>query len=145
MKLVGIISICAVVLLTGCTESKREVVQDLAGHEDLALFTLHSLAGQRDGDRLYARAIFSDSSSILAVEMQFAIGSPTKLQSGGWRWMRSGKLLSGIVASRSVTFLGGQDGPPSIGGTFDLIGADGVARYRIHIPNTQLKTRLSSR
>ena len=145
MKLAGFITICAVFLLTACAESKREVVQDLTGNENLSLFTLHSLAGTRDGDRLYARAIISDSSSILAVEMQFAIGSPTKLQSGGWRWMRNRQLLSGIVASRSVTFLGGQDGPPSIGGTFDLIGADGVALYRIHIPNTQLKTRLSSR
>jgi hypothetical protein len=112
----------------------------LASHEYLSSFTLHSLAGTRDGDRLHAQAIFSDSSSILTVELHFAIGSPTTLESGVWRWSRSGQLLSGAVASRSVTFLGGQDGPPSIGGTFDLLGADGVARYRVNIPVTQLKT-----
>ena len=128
-------------LLAGCGESKRMAVQDLASHEYLSSFTLHSLAGTRDGDRLHAQAIFSDSSSILTVELHFAIGSPTTLESGVWRWSRSGQLLSGAVNSRSVTFLGGQDGPPSIGGTFDLLGSDGVARYRVNIPVTQLKTR----
>jgi hypothetical protein len=107
----------------------------------LSSFTLHSLAGTRDGDRLHAQALFSDSSSILTVEMHFAVGSPTTLESGGWRWSRGGQLQSGSVSSRAVTFLGGQDGPPSIGGTFDLLGPDGVTRYRVNIPVTQLKTR----
>ncbi len=127
-------------MLAACGESKRMAVQDLASHENLSSFTLHSLAGTRDGDRLHAQAIFSDSSSILSVEMHFAIGSPTTLESGAWRWSRSGQLLSGAVAARSVTFLGGQDGPPSIGGTFELLGADGAARYRVNIPVTPLKT-----
>jgi hypothetical protein len=135
------ISICGALLLTCCGESKRMAVQDLTTLEYLASFTLHSVAGTRDGDRLHAQAIFSDSSSILTVQMHFAIGSPTKLESGEWRWTRGGQLLSGAVASRPVTFLGGQDGPPSIGGTFDLLGPDGVARYRVNIPVTQLKTR----
>jgi hypothetical protein len=133
-----------VVLLVACGEPKRAVVQDLASHEALSSFMLHSVAGTRDGDRLQAQAIFSDSSSILTVEMHFAIGSPTTLESGAWRWSRSGQLLTGGVASRSVTFLGGQDGPPSIGGTFDLLGTDGLARYRVNIPVTQLKTRWKS-
>jgi hypothetical protein len=133
-----------IVLLAACDEPKRTAVQDLAGHETLSSFTLHSVAGTRDGDRLQVQAIFSDSSSILTVEMHFAIGSPTTLESGAWRWSRSGQLLTGAVASRSVTFLGGQDGPPSIGGTFDLLGADGLGRYRVKTPVTQLKTRWKS-
>ena len=133
-----------VVLLVSCGQPKPAAVQDLASHETLSSFTLHSVAGTRDGDRLHTQAIFSDSSSILTVEMHFAIGSPTTLESGVWRWSRSGQLLTGAVASRSVTFLGGQDGPPSIGGTFDLLGTDGLARYRVNIPVTQLKTRWKS-
>ena len=84
--------------------------------------------------------MFSDSSSILTVEMHFAIGSPTVLKSGAWRWSSNGQQLGGAVAGRSVTFLGGQDGPPSIGGTFDLLDANGVALYRVSIPVTELKT-----
>lgn len=39
-------------------------------------------------------------------------------------------------------FLGGQDGPPSIGGSFDLRDGTGAAAYRITIPTTELKTKL---
>ena len=51
------------------------------------------------------------------MEMRFAIGSPTTLESGTWRWSRNNQVAAGSIAARSVTFLGGQDGPPSIGGT----------------------------
>jgi len=74
--------------------------------------------------------------------MRFAIGAPTKLESGRWQWTRDGRLLSGTVAERSVMFLGGQDGPPSIGGRFDLRDAAGAAVYRITIPTTELKQKL---
>ena len=57
----------------------------------------------RDGDRLQTVATFSDSSSILTVEMRFAIGSPTRLESGTWRWSRNSQLREGTVAGRSVT------------------------------------------
>jgi hypothetical protein len=137
-----LVPVYGLLLLAACGGGSRESVQDLAGHEDLGLFKLQSMAGVRDGDRLRAQAMFSDSSSILTVEMHFAIGSPTTLESGTWRWMRKGQLLSGTVASRSVTFLGGQDGPPSIGGSFDLLGSDSTARFRVRIPVTPLKTRL---
>ena len=43
------------------------------------------------------------------------------------------------AAARSVTFLGGQSGPPSIGGIFDLVGPSGAALYRVNIPVTELK------
>jgi hypothetical protein len=95
--------------------------------------------GTRDGDRLQTLATFSDSSSILTVEMRFAIGSPTKLESGTWRWSRNNQLQSGSVTARSVKFLGGQDGPPSIGGSYDLVGAAGTAVYRITIPVREMR------
>ncbi len=39
-------------------------------------------------------------------------------------------------------FLGGQDGPPSLGGKFDLLNPAGIAVYRITIPTTELKNKL---
>ncbi len=130
-------------MLASCG-SKRPVVEDLVRHENLSLFKLHSLRGTRDGDHLRTQAAFSDSSSILTVEMRFAIGSPTTLESGTWQWSRNNQPLDGTVAARSVTFLGGQDGPPSIGGTFDLLGPDTTAQYRVTIPITELKERLKT-
>lgn len=136
---------CAVLLLACCGRSKTAAIEDLSGQADLSLFKLHTLRGTRDGDRLQTQAVFSDSSSILTMEMNFAIGSPTTLQSGAWRWSRNNQMASGTIAARSVTFLGGQDGPPSIGGTFELREADGLARYRVIIPVTALPERWQPR
>ncbi|MBV9771186.1 MAG: hypothetical protein JOZ32_16560 [Bryobacterales bacterium] len=123
--------------LTACVHSGRPALQDLAHHEDLSGFKIQSVQGVRDGDRLNAQVLISDSSSILTLDLHFAIGSPSRLESGDWRWARPGHLLNGTVSARSVTFLGGQDGPPSIGGTFDLAGPDG-SLYRVIVPLTVL-------
>ena len=120
-----------------CAHSERRPLQDLSGREDLSRFTIQSVHGVRDGDRLTAQVLISDSSSILALDLHFAVGSPTTLQSGQWQWSRPGQMLNGTVLARSVTFLGGQDGPPSIGGTFDLSGPSDAA-YRVTLPLTVL-------
>jgi hypothetical protein len=99
-----------------------------------------ALHGARNGDRLNARAIFSDSSSILTVELHFVLGAPSRLDAGTWNWARK-QATGGSVQSRSVLFLGGQDGPPSIGGTFDLVDSAGAARYRVTIPATEVRAR----
>jgi hypothetical protein len=124
-------------VLLGCGHADRNPLQDPSGHEDLSGFKIQSMRGLRDGDRLAAQVLISDSSSILTLDLHFAIGSPTTLQSGTWRWSRPGRLLDGAVSARSVTFLGGQDGPPSIGGTFDLTASDG-SMYRATLPLTAL-------
>jgi hypothetical protein len=134
-------------LLAGCAHTDRRSLEDPSGHEDLSRFSIQSVRGVRDGDRLNAQVLISDSSSILTLDLHFAIGSPTTLQSGTWQWSRpdqSVSLLSGTVSARSVTFLGGQDGPPSIGGTFDLTGADG-SMYRVTLPLTALPRAIKQR
>ena len=123
-------------------ETEQSTVQDLAKHQVLTAFKQQWIRGTRDGDRLRTRVMFSDSSSILTLEMRFTIGSPTTLELGSWHWNRNNQLLGGPITERGVTFLGGQDGPPSIGGTFDLLGADGKAEYRVKIPVTELKRTL---
>lgn len=140
----GLSFVVLLVLLAGCARSERRPLQDLSGHEDLAGFNIQSLRGIRDGDRLTAQVLISDSSSILTLDLHFAIGSPTTLQSGTWRWSRSGQFLDGQVSARSVTFLGGQDGPPSIGGTFDLSNSRG-AMYRVNLPLTALPRAIIQR
>jgi len=133
---------CVAVFLWACATPPKPPVEDLSGRENLSLFTLAQLRGTRNGDRLDAEAKFEDGSSTFTVEMRFVIGTPTRLQSGRWQRTRGSALTSGSVAERSVMFLGGQDGPPSIGGRFDLLDPSGAAEYRITIPATELKTKL---
>lgn len=140
----SITPILILLLVASCASPDRRPLRDLSGHEDLSGFTIQSVRGVRDGDRLAAQVLISDSSSILTLDLHFAIGSPTTLASGDWRWSRPGRLLNGTLSARSVMFLGGQDGPPSIGGTFDLTATDGSI-YRVTLPLTALPRRFESK
>ncbi|MFN0170741.1 MAG: hypothetical protein ACKV22_30335 [Bryobacteraceae bacterium] len=126
------------ILLTACGRQAVPPVQDLAGGSDVSRFALTSIKGTRDGERLNVLAVFGDGARELRVDLQFITGSPTRLTSGRW----SGLDGEGQVRERSVTFLGGQSGPPSIGGRFDLTGPDHVPRYRVTIPLQPLRNRL---
>ena len=128
--------------MAACAKPPQPPVEDLSRRENLSSYTLRQMRGTRVGDRLDAEAIFGDGSSTLTVDMRFVIGAPTKLESGRWQWTRDGRLMSGTVAERSVMFLGGQDGPPSVGGRFDLQDAAGAADYWITIPTSELKQKL---
>jgi hypothetical protein len=132
---------CLFAFVATCNKPPRQPVEDLTGHENLASYVLRQVRGTRDGDRLDVEAIFGDGSSTLTVKMRFDVGSPTRLNSGRWQWMRD-RAAGGAVAERSVMFLGGQDGPPSIGGSYDLLDSAGVAQYRITIPTTELERKL---
>jgi|SRR5579862_1049768 len=131
----GLLMVC--LAMVGCARSAHHPLEDLSGHEDLSRFTLQGVHGVRDGDRLAAQVLISDSSSILTLDLHFAIGSPTTLQSGTWRWSRPSGMLSGPVVARAVTFLGGQDDGPSIGGMFDAVEGSTPA-YRVNLPLTVL-------
>jgi hypothetical protein len=125
-------------VLAACAPSPSIVLQDLSGSQNLRRFTLQWVHGVRDGDRMPVRVLISNSSSVVTLDLHFAIGVPTTLESGTWSWsFQDGGSREGTVAARSVKFLGGQDGPPSIGGTFDLTGPGGYA-YRVTIPLTEL-------
>jgi len=132
----------ALALLVACAKPPRAPIEDLSGRENLSTYTLREVRGTRNGDRLDAEAQFGDDSSVLHVKMRFDIGAPTKLHSGTWHWSRDGRVMDGTVAERSVMFLGGQDGPPSIGGRFDLFDTASTARYRITVPTTELTMKL---
>jgi hypothetical protein len=132
----GVLIFC--IALAACAPSPSIIFEDLSGHQNLRRFTLQWVHGVRDGDRMPVRVLISDSSSVVTLDLHFAIGVPTTLESGTWSWSFSdGSAREGTVSARSVMFLGGQDGPPSIGGTFDLTGPGGYA-YRVTIPLTVL-------
>jgi hypothetical protein len=83
-------------------------------------------------------AVYGDGSRSLAVHLQFKLTPQAKLERGTW----AGLAGKGSVQERSVTFLGGQSGPPSISGRFDLMGSGDRAIYRVTIPLQPLKGTL---
>ena len=65
-------------------------------------------------NRLDVQAIYSDGARQVRVHLRFPVTPPTRLASGTWNGFGS----EAGVRERSSTFLGGQSGPPSIGGRF---------------------------
>ena len=127
------------VALAGCRTPEAKPGEDIGGGRDVSRFVLTSIRGTRDGDRLNVVSVFGGAAGEqISVALQFTIGIPTSLKSGTWTGLGAG----GVVKERSVTFLGGQSGPPSIGGRFDLVAPDGRARYRVNIPVQELKNKL---
>jgi hypothetical protein len=132
------LAVWGLVILTGCGSRPSDPVEDLGGARAVANFALRSLQGTRDGERLEVLALYGDGSRDLSVRLHFRVTPPARLESGAW----TGLAGEGHVRERSVTFLGGQSGPPSIGGRFDLIGPDHRPLYRITIPLQELKRGL---
>lgn len=128
-----------ILLLAGCRTKDARPVEDLDGGRDVSRFVLTSIKGTRDGDRLAVQAVFGGAAGErIQVDLRFTVGVPTSLKSGTWTGLGSG----GGVKERSVTFLGGQSGPPSIGGRFDLLTPDGNPLYRVTIPLRELRDKL---
>ena len=117
-------------LFAGCGSQQTKPVEVISGTREAAEFGLTSLKGTRDGDRVAVQAVYGGGSQTLTVHLQFKLLPEAKLERGTW----AGLAGEGRVQERSVTFLGGQSGPPSIGGRFDLIGAGDQPLYRVSIP-----------
>ena len=131
--------VAGIVLAAGCSRGPQPLVEDLTGQHDVAHWTLQEFAGQRDGDRLNAVLIVGDTAKSLSCALRFRIGAPTTLESGSWIEDRGLARTDRPVRATSVTFLGGQDGPPSLGGTLELLDAAGRLKYRLRVPTTPLK------
>lgn len=129
------LNIAVFLLLASCSGAKHALVEDLNQREDFGLMRVGSARGIRDGDRLSAQLLITDSSNILTMDLHFLVTPPTHLESGSWTFSRG---TGGRVEARSITFLGGQSGPPSLGGTFDLLDPQGKTRFRVHLPTTLL-------
>jgi len=67
-------------VVASCGPADKRPLRDLTGKEDLSRFTIQSVRGLRDGDHLTAQVVISDSSSILSLDLDFAVGSPTTLE-----------------------------------------------------------------
>jgi hypothetical protein len=132
------VSLTSIVMFAGCARQPAKPVEELGGGRDVSQFELLSLQGSRDGDRLDVKAVYGDGSDRIVVGLHFRVTPPPRLESGTWNGFSS----AGGVRDRASTFLGGQSGPPSIGGSFDLLAPDGRPLYRITIPLQPLNKRL---
>jgi hypothetical protein len=137
-------ALLSILFLAACSSAPKVAsVQDLNEEENFSDVKLMSMRGTRDGDVLDAEARLSARAMLLTLNMRFTIGTPTTLKNGAWTGVRpSVGTETGSIVARDVSFLGGQGGNPSVGGTFDLVDAKGTHKYRVVIPLLELTQRL---
>jgi hypothetical protein len=129
--------LAAILVLAGCQSGKLSIRRTRDGQE-LTTYRLRSLTGIRDGDKLLSEAVVADNTGTLTMQMKFQIGVPVRLEAGNYIWQRKdAPQITGLIRAVSVIFQGGQDGPPALGGTFQLIAND-LPLYEVRMPATHM-------
>jgi hypothetical protein len=135
--------LAAILALSACQNSKLTIRRTRDGQE-LSSYRLRSLTGTRDGEKLSSEMVIGDNTGTLTMRMNFLIGVPVRLETGDYVWQRAGApQIQGSIRAQNVTFLGGQDGPPSLGGSFQLIAND-LPLYDVRVPTTPMQTGRNS-
>ncbi len=134
-----VLPVLAVLLVAiACRSSDRVSITRKRDGQELSHYRLFSATGTRNADKLNSQVVFRAPDSTLTLQMQFTIGVPTRLLAGTYTWKQGNETTMGFVRANSVTFLGGQDGPPSLGGTFQLVSED-ISLYDVRLPTTALR------
>ena len=97
------------------------------------------LYGVRDGAMVKAEGRFVDGNDVVTMNFIVFLRPPAEFQSGTYRAMIGGKMISGSVECPSLDFQGGQTALPSVGGVFVLKDERNQPLYRVRIPAITLK------
>jgi len=101
-------------------------------------FRLTAFTGQRDGAQVSFSFHFeAEDHRRLLVQGSVMLDPRARLREG--RWVEEGSEFSrsGQISAAHPDFLGGQGGPPSLGGQFTLSGPDGAV-YRLNLRPVEL-------
>ena len=97
---------------------------------------VQSMSGQRRGVDVEATGVFTMGEDRMTLSMTFVLGPPARFVEGRHRSRIGEEVFEGRVLAESVTFLGGQNTEPSLGGVFLFENpVDGVS-YRLRFPPT---------
>jgi hypothetical protein len=135
------LSATALFVLAGCQNNSKLSIRRTRDGQQLSTYRLRSLTGLRDGDKLLSEAVLGDETGTLIMQLKVQVGVPARLETGNYVWQKKGSpQVQGLIRANAVTFQGGQNGPPSLGGAFELI-ADEVPLYEVRMPATRVETQ----
>jgi len=122
--------------LAGCQDTGKLSIRRNRDGQQLKDYRIRSLTGIRDADKLGCELVVADNQDTLTMQMRFQIAVPPRLETGTYVWQRKdAPQIKGSVRAATVTFQGNQNGPPSLGGTFQLV-SDDVDLYQVKVPAT---------
>jgi hypothetical protein len=132
--------ILIVVLILAACANEEYSFERIDGENRIVLpLKFDTLSGVRDGETVRAAVRFRNAGDSAEIDLVLHLGPPAQCTSGTYHVSIDGATRDGPVTCNSLTFLGGQADQPSIGGTFTLNDANGVALYRVTFPNTTMQ------
>ena len=111
---------------------------------ELGPVVVESLSGQRRGADVEATGVFTLGQDRVTLSMNVVLGPPARFVEGRYSSRIGGEFFEGLLSAESVTFLGGQNAEPSLGGVFVFHHpVDGV-RYRLRFPPTLISRPIAA-
>jgi hypothetical protein len=132
------VAIALLWIAPGCQNTGKLSIRRTRDNQQLKDYRVRALTGLRDGEKLACELVVGDNQDTLTMQMRFQIGVPPRLETGTYVWQRkNAPQIQGNVKAEAVTFQGNQNGPPSLGGTFQLIAKDEeLPLYEVKVPST---------
>jgi hypothetical protein len=124
------------VVIAGCSSTEYRVDRLEGGMATALPLRFDFLRGVRDGESVVAEAQFSNGSDSVELQIALHLGPPAQFTSGTYRATIGSSSSTGGVSCPSLTYLGGQGTPPSIGGIFELNDDRGQPVFRVRMPAT---------
>jgi hypothetical protein len=126
----------------GCAGADYSIERVEQDRSTLLPLKFESMYGVRDGETVTAESRFTDAQGAsIHLSMSLRLGPPPQFTSGRFEAEIDGRTSTGNVECPSLTFLGGQNSLPSIGGVFLLKNGQDQTIYRVTLPPTPLKMR----
>jgi len=133
-----------VVMLSACA-NKEYRVDRIDGAQSVRLpLKFESMFGMRDGASVVAEPVFTEGVNAVRMTLHVRLGPPITFASGSYQATIGDQTLEGPIVCDSLSFLGGQNSLPSVGGVFRLQdNSTGRTVYRVTMPPTPITRRNS--
>jgi hypothetical protein len=97
------------------------------------------MVGVRDGELVRAAPVFKDGMDAMRLDLRVRLGPPITFVSGSYHATIGDRAMEGPVVCDSLSFLGGQNALPSVGGVFRLQdNSTGGTVFRVTMPPTPI-------
>ncbi len=124
---------------SGCVNSETRFERVDQGQPVVLPMKLDSVSGLREGETVKARIVFRDGAETAEIRITVKLGPPPEFTSGTYQTSMGGSSDRHDVECRSLSFLGGQNAMPSVGGIFLLKDSQQRTIYRVTMPATPIQ------
>ena len=123
----------------GCGGEEGAVFEASGKDWQPAPLDIVSIDGVRDGEKIRVTYLYGGAGdAVLEMELVVVVDPRPSLDTGSWFYRGPTGQAEGTVAPKSLKFLGGQGGAPSVGGTF-ILNDGGKPRFKVVLPPTPVR------